>query len=309
MKRPELSCSRKRFVRLHQRMKQQPQPAAVKPKAVVHGRIKQCIAPWCFQAFGEKWTLEKVCQVASELGCPGVELVHPSEFPLLKKYGLACALTFINTEPDPPFLRGFNNPDNWERLTRITKEAVDGAAAFGSPNVICFTGFAARNPSDPASPMISLEEGARNCVEGFKRIAGYAESKKVTLCLEMLNTRVTDHPMKGHPGYQGDHIDYCVDILKKVGSPRVKLLFDIYHAQIMDGDIINRLKAHRDFIGHVHVAGNPGRGELSGLQEINFPAVMQTLLEVGYDGFVGQEFIPTGDPYQGLFESIRLCDV
>jgi hydroxypyruvate isomerase len=296
-------------------MKQRTKPGAasrkpsVKRRAVVHGRIKQCIAPWCFQFFGKKWSLEKVCQVAAELGCPSVELVHPREFPTLKKYGLGCALTFINTEPDPPFLRGFNNPDNWERLTRITKEAIDGAAAFRSPNVICFTGYAARNPADPASPLISPEDGARNCVEGFKRVAGYAEKKKVTLCMEILNTRVSDHPMKGHPGYQGDHVDYCVDILKRVGSPRLKLLFDVYHAQIMDGDIITRLRTHRDFIGHVHVAGNPGRGELDGPQEINFPAVMQALLDIKYKGFVGQEFIPTRDPYRGLFDAIRLCDV
>jgi sugar phosphate isomerase/epimerase len=299
-------------------MKQQKKPAAASRtsrsrspnrKAVVHGRIKQCIAPWCFQFFGEKWSLEKVCQVAAKLGCPSVELVHPSDFPLLKKYGLGCALTFINTDPDPPFLRGFNNPDNWQRLTRITKEAIDGAVTFRSPNVICFTGYAARNPGDPASPLISPEDGARNCVEGFKRVVSYAEKKKVTLCMEMLNSRVTDHPMKGHPGYQGDHIDYCVDILKRVGSPRLKLLFDVYHAQIMDGDIITRLRAHRDVIGHVHVAGNPGRGELDGPQEIHYPSVMQALLDIGYKGFVGQEFIPTRDPYQGLFEAVRLCDV
>jgi hydroxypyruvate isomerase len=296
-------------------MKQQEQSATMagqpsaKQKAVRNRRIKQCIAPWCFQYFGEKWTLEKVCQVTAELGCPAVELVHPSEFPILKKYGLGCALTFINTEPDPPFLRGFNNSDNWERLTKITKEAIDGAAEFGSPNVICFTGYAARNPSDSASPLISAEEGMRNCVKGFEKVVAYAEQKKVTLCMEMLNTRVCDHPMKGHPGYQGDHVDYCIDIIKQVGSPRLKLLFDVYHVQIMDGDIMTRLRTHRDFIGHVHVAGSPGRGELDVLQEINFPPIMQALLDIGYQGFVGQEFIPTRDPYQGLFEAVRLCDV
>jgi hydroxypyruvate isomerase len=154
-----------------------------------------------------------------------------------------------------------------------------------------------------------LEEGAANCVAGFKKIAPYAEKKGVTINLEMLNTRETSHPMKGHPGYQGDHIDYCVDILREVDSPRIKLLYDIYHAQIMDGDHIRRIRQHKDFIGHVHTAGNPGRGELDDKQEINYPPILRALLEVGYDGYVGQEFIPTSDPLQGLYQAVSLCDV
>jgi hydroxypyruvate isomerase len=143
----------------------------------------------------------------------------------------------------------------------------------------------------------------------MKKAARLAEKKNVTLCLEMLNSRVTNHPMKGHPGYQGDHTDYCIDILKRVGSPRLKLLFDIYHVQIMDGDIITRIRDFKDYIGHVHTAGNPGRGELDDKQEISFPAIMRALLEIGYTGFVGQEFIPTRDPHQGLREAVALCDV
>jgi hydroxypyruvate isomerase len=115
--------------------------------------------------------------------------------------------------------------------------------------------------------------------------------------------------MKGHPGYQGDHVDYCIDILKRVSSPRLKLLFDIYHVQIMDGDIIRRIRQLKEYIGHVHTAGNPGRGELDAKQEINFPPIMQALLEVRYPGYVGQEFIPTRDPMQGLREAVSLCDV
>jgi hydroxypyruvate isomerase len=115
--------------------------------------------------------------------------------------------------------------------------------------------------------------------------------------------------MKGHPGYQGDHVDYCIDICKRVGSPRMKLLFDIYHVQIQDGDVIRRLHQNKDYIGHVHVAGNPGRGELDMKQEINFPPIMQALLDIGYKGYVGQEFIPTRDPLQGLQEAVALCDV
>ena len=142
-----------------------------------------------------------------------------------------------------------------------------------------------------------------------KQIIGHAEKKGVNVCLEMLNTRDGSDPMKGHPGYQGDHTDYCIDIIKQVGSPRMKLLFDIYHVQVMDGDVIRRIRQHKDYIGHVHTAGNPGRGEIDKDQEINYAAVMRALLEIGYSGYVGQEFIPTRDPFQGLKEAFETCDV
>ena len=284
--------------------------AAAAPKAAVkNGRIKQSIVHWCFETFGGKWNIEKTCQVAKELGCMSVELVAAEHYPVLKKHGLTCAIGQINMNPDPPFLKGFNNPDHWPKLLKTTRETIDAAAAYGLPNVICFTGYAAKDPNDPASPKIPADEGARNCVEGLKKIIGYAEEKKINLCMELLNTRETTHPMKGHPGYQGDHMDYCLDIMKRVGSPRMKLLFDIYHVQIMDGDIIRHLRDHKEFIGHVHTAGNPGRGELDNKQEINYPPIMQALLDIGYTGYVGQEFIPTRDAYQGLREAVTLCDV
>jgi hydroxypyruvate isomerase len=273
------------------------------------GRIKHSIVPWCFELFGEKWSIEKICQVAKELGCVSVELTMPENFPTLKKYGLTCAIGQINMNPDPPFVKGFNNPDHWPRVIKATQDCIDAAAAFGCPSVICFTGYSAKDPNDPKSKHFSPEKGAKNCVEGFKKILGHAEQKKVTLCMEMLNSRETSHPMKGHPGYQGDHTDYCIDIIKRVGSPRLKLLFDVYHVQIMDGDIVRRIRQLREYIGHVHVAGNPGRGELDNKQEINYPPIMQALVEIGYTGYVGQEFIPTRDPYQGLREAVALCDV
>ena len=181
-----------------------------------------------------------------------------------------------------------------------TRKAIDAASELGSPNVIAFNGYAED---------VSLEDGAANCVKGLKGIVKYAEKKNVTLCLEMLNTRDDSDPNKGHPGYQGDHIDYCLDIVKKVGSPNMKLLFDIYHVQIMDGDVIRRVHECGEHIGHVHTAGNPGRGELDNDQEINYPPIMKALLDIGYKGFVGQEFIPTRDPLQGLTEAVELCDV
>ena len=277
--------------------------------AVTKGRIKQSIVEWPFTTAGEKWSVEKLCQVAKALGCLSVELLPAKDYPTLKKYGLTCAIGQIDMNPDPPFVYGFNNPDHWPRVMKATTEAIDAAAAFGAPSVICFTGYAARNPKDPKSKLISPEKGAKNCVEGFKKIVRHAEQKNITLCIEMLNSRVSNHPMKGHPGYQGDHTDYCIDIIKKVGSPRFKLLFDIYHVQIMDGDIITRLRDYKEYIGHVHTAGNPGRGELDLKQEISYRPIMEALVEIGYQGYVGQEFIPTRDPYQGLREAVTLCDV
>ena len=166
--------------------------------------------------------------------------------------------------------------------------------------MIAFTGYSEGIPDDV---------GAKNCVEGFKQAVGYAEQKGVTICLEMLNTRDASHPMKGHPGYQGNHTEYCVDIINRVGSPNLKLLFDVYHVQIMDGDVIRRIRQHKDVIGHVHTAGNPGRGELDDKQEINYRPIMQALVDVKYSGYVGQEFIPTRDPAKGLAEAVALCDV
>jgi hydroxypyruvate isomerase len=281
-----------------------PRPAATK------GRIKQSLVPWCWELNGDKWSFEKICQVAKELGCVSVELTDPANYPTLKRYGLTCAIGQINMDPAPPFLRGFNNPAHWPKVIKATQDTIDAAAAAGVPSVICFTGYKAKDPTNPKSSLIADDKGAKNCVEGFKKVVGYAEKKNVTLCLEMLNSRDTSHPMKGHPGYQGDHMDYCVEnILKKVSSPRLKMLFDVYHVQIMDGDIVRRIHQHKDYVGHVHVAGCPGRGELDNKQEINFPPIMQALLDVGYRGYVGLEFIPTRDPYRGLREAVALLDI
>jgi len=277
--------------------------------AATKGRIKHSIVKWCFETAGSKWNIEQMCEVAKELGCVGVELVPVSDYAVLKQHGLTCAIAQINMDPDPPFLCGFNNPAHWPRVIKATIDAIDAAAAANVPSVICFTGYSAVDPKNPTGPQISPEEGAKNCVEGYKKVIDHAERKGITLCLEMLNSREASHPMKGHPGYQGDHTDYCIDIIKRVGSPRMKLLFDIYHVQIQDGDIIRRIRQHHQYIGHVHTAGNPGRGELDNKQEINFPPIMEALIEVGYQGYVGHEFIPTREALAGLREAVKLCDV
>lgn len=257
------------------------------------GRANQSVVQWCFK---DHWDLDRTCQVAKQLGCGSVELVGPETWDTLKKHGLVCACV-----PSHGFKIGFNDPSDWPHCMKLLEERIDAAADAGFPNVITFTGY--RKPNIPD------DVGADNCVEGFKKIVGQAEKRKVTIVLEMLNSRVADHPMKGHPGYQGDHTDYCVDIIKRVGSERLKLLFDVYHVQIMDGDVIARIRQHKDYIGHVHTAGNPGRGELDDTQELNYEPIMKALVEVGYKGFVGQEFIPTRDPLAGLKQAVEVCDV
>ena len=178
------------------------------------GNIRQSVVYWCYS---KHWSVEETCQHALDLGCESIELVGPKDWPTLKKYGLTCAIAPIDVE-GKPFVKGFNNPEYHPWLLDVTKKAIDQSADFGCPNVIAFTGF---------SEGFSREDGARNCIDGFKKLAGYAEKKGVTVCLEMLNSRVGGHPDKGHPGYQGDHIDYCLEILNAVGSPRIKLLFDV----------------------------------------------------------------------------------
>ncbi len=282
-------------------------PAAAAP-ADRKGRIKQSIVYWCFNTAGENWDIERICQVAKDLGVSSIELAPPETWPTIKKHGLTSAIV-PNGMPGAPFMKGLNNPRYHEEVIARTTEMIDAAAAAGFPAVIAFTGYKWRDADDPASGEISLEEGADNCVAGLKALAGHAEKKGVTICLEHLNTRDDSHPMKGHPGYQGDDVDYVAGILRRVGSERAKMLFDIYHVQIMNGDVIRRIGQCQDVIGHVHTAGNPGRAELDDAQEILYPPIMRQLLEIGYQGYVGQEFIPTRDPLAGLKQAVELCDV
>jgi hydroxypyruvate isomerase len=261
-------------------------------RAATKGRIRQSLVYWCYKDY---FSVAEMARVAKQLGCQSIELIDPMHWPTLKEHGLTCAIAGSHG-----FAKGLNNPAHWDECLAKLRERIDQSAAFGCPSVITFTGMRQDIPDDV---------GQRNCVEGFKKIVGYAEQKKVTLCLEMLNSRDDSHPMKGHPGYQGDHTEYCIDIIKQVGSPRLKLLFDIYHVQIMDGDVIRRIRQHKEYLGHIHTAGNPGRGELDDAQEINYPPIMQALLDVGYDGYVGQEFIPTRDALAGLQQAVALCDV
>ena len=255
-----------------------------------NNRVRQSVVPWCFKPM----TLDELCVLAVRLGLPSVELTTPNNFPLLKKHGLVCALTGSHG-----FAKGFAHIEEHAECLKVLRERIDATAAAGFPSVITFSGFR-RGLSD--------EVGTKNMVEGLKKIAGYAEEKKVTLCLEMLNSK-DKVEMKGHPDYFCDDIDRAVEICRLVGSERVKVLFDIYHVQIMHGDVIRRLQQHKDWIGHYHTAGVPGRNEIDDTQEVNYGPIMRAIVATGYQGFVGQEFIPLRDKAASLSEAVRICDV
>jgi len=262
---------------------------------------KQSLAYWCLADTEWNWSAEQICQAAVALGIQGLELPPPEVFPLLKKYNLESSLG-ANGMPGAPFVKGLNNVEYHEEIITRTKSAIDLASEYGFPNVIAFTGYKWRDGGGD----ISRDECMANCVKGLLELGGYAAAKNVTICLEHLNSRVSSHPMKGHPGYQGDDVDFCAAIIREVNLPSVRLLFDFYHVQVMHGDIITRLEANRDVIGHLHTAGCPGRNELDNNQEINYAPIAKAVQDMGYSGYIGHEFIPTRDPLQGFKEAVNL---
>ena len=264
---------------------------AAGPYKVKNGRIKQSVVPWCFNPM----KVEELARHAAAMGLQSVELCDPKVWPLLKELGMTCAISSSHG-----FAKGFAHKEEWAECHAKLRERIEDCAAAGVERVITFSGFR-RGLTD--------EEGIRNMVAGLKEILPFAEEKKVTLCIEMLNSRV-DIQMKGHPDYFCDSMERTIEICKQIGSPRCKVLFDLYHVQIMHGDVITRIRQYRDYIAHVHTAGVPGRGEIDETQELNYPPLMQALLEIKYDGFVGQEFIPTRpDKVASLAQGVRICDV
>ena len=258
---------------------------------VEQGRINQSVVHWCFNPM----SVDELAAGAAKMGLASVELIDPKLWPKLKALGLTCAIASSHG-----FVKGWNHKEHWDFCREKITAAIEASAEFGCPSVITFSGM---------REGISDEEGMQNCIDGLKTVIGLAEKKKVNLCIEPLNTRV-DVEMKGHPGYQCDTIEWGVKVCEGVGSPRMKILFDIYHTQIMQGDVIVRLRQFKDFIGHIHTAGVPGRNELDDTQEINYPAVMKVIADIGYTGYVGQEFIPTWkDKLAALRHAAELCDV
>ena len=259
---------------------------------IEHGRIKQSVYGWCFQPLPE----EQLIRACHRMGVTGMD-VDVQSYPLLRELGMH--VTMVSSHG---FGRGPLSRENHAFCVEQLRKSIDIAVQWGSRQVITFTGM--------REPGITDEQGKRNCVDCWKEVIGYAEEQGINLCLEILNTRDVTHPMKGHPGYFGDDVELCIDLIKSVDSPRMKLLFDVYHAQVMNGDIIRRIREYHPYIGHYHVAGAPGRSEPDDTQEINFPAVMRAILATGYDGYVSQEFIPTWeDKLAALRHAVRTCDV
>ncbi len=257
-----------------------------------HG-IKHTLMGWCWKPMD---TLE-LAKHAKEIGLVGIEGIDSKLYPDVKKLGLEISLVGSHG-----FAKGPCNPAFHDEVVTKLTESINLAADVGSKKVITFTGM----KFDGMDRDMAIDA----CLSTWKEVLPLAEKKGVTLVLEHLNSRDSSHPMKGHPGYFGDDVDFCVDLIKNIGSPNFKLLFDIYHVSIMNGDIIRRLRQHAEYIGHLHTAGNPGRCELDEHQEINYPAVMQAVLEIGYHDFVAHEFIPTwDDPILALRHAAMVCDV
>jgi len=233
--------------------------------------------------------------MARELGLQSVELLEPDEWAIARRHGLTCAMGYA-TVPDPRsrLTRGFNRVENHAWLIQAYERTLPLAAAAGVPNLICFSGN---------RDGLSDEEGLDACARGLTALMPAAARHGVGICMELLNSRVD------HPDYQCDRTPWGVALAKKVGSDRFKLLYDIYHMQIMEGDVIRTIRDNHEYIGHYHTAGVPGRHEIDASQELYYPAIARAIAETGFKGYVAQEFIPTKDPRTALAEAVKLCTV
>lgn len=268
--------------------------SAADPEFVIgNRRIHQSVMGWCFRPMPET---ELIGHCAA-IGLEAIEGVSPQYYPAAVAAGLKVSLVGSHG-----FATGPVDPANHATCIEKLRQAIDTAVEFNSPSVITFTGMRVDGMADA--------QAEQNCIDCWKQVIDYAERNDITLVLEHLNSRDDTHPMKGHPGYFGDDVERCVQLVKRMDSPRFKLLFDIYHVQIMNGDVIRRIRTYHDLIGHYHTAGNPGRRELDDQQEINYPPIMHAILETGYEGYVAQEFIPTwDDPVLALRHAAMVCDV
>lgn len=261
---------------------------------VKNGRIRQSVMGWCFNPM-PTMELAKHCK---DIGLVAMEGIDAKHYPAVRELGLKISLV----SGGHGFRNGPCDPKNTETVINGIKKGIDLAADIGTKSVITFTGMKYKD-MDP-------DKAAALCVETWKKVIPHAEKKGINLVLEHLNSRDDSHPMKGHPGYFGDDVDFCADLVNKVGSKNFKLLFDVYHVQVMNGDVIRRIKQYKDIIGHYHTAGCPGRGEIDDTQEINYPPILKTILETGYDEYLAQEFIPTWkNPIDSLRHAAEVCDI
>jgi hydroxypyruvate isomerase len=267
--------------------------AADQPDGQSKGRVRQSVMGWCFNPMDAV----ALARQGKRIGLEAIEGIGSQHYDAVTQLGLKISLVGSHGFKEGPL-----DPDNHPKVEAKLREGIDLAVKYGAPNVITFTGMKKEGISDEAA--------RRNCIECWKRVLPYAEKNKVGLVLEHLNSVDDSHPMKGHPGYWGDDIHLCADLVGEVDSPSFRLLFDIYHVQIMNGDLIRNIRRYHEIVGHYHTAGNPGRGELDDQQEINYPAVIRAIIETGYRGFIAQEFIPTSDdPIASLEQAYQVCDV
>jgi hydroxypyruvate isomerase len=250
------------------------------------GRLKQSASRWCYG----KIPLDDLCVAAREIGLAGIDLLDEKDWATPRKYGLTCSMANgFGTIP-----RGFNRPNLHDKLVADAERMIPLAAAARVPNIVCFSGN---------RDGLSDGEGIANCIAGFKRVTPTAERHGVTLCLEVLNSKVD------HKDYQADHTAWAVQVVQGVNSPRLKLLYDIYHMQIMEGDVVRTIRDNLPHIAHYHTGGVPGRNEIDDTQELNYRRVARAIADAGFTGFVVHEFVPKREPLTSLREAFQICSV
>ncbi|MFZ0733454.1 MAG: TIM barrel protein [Candidatus Sulfotelmatobacter sp.] len=251
------------------------------------GRIHQSVCQWCY----EHVAVDQLAEFSASIGLRGVDLLKPEEYEIPRRYGLICTMGYAG---GGEITKALNRVENHAAIEEAFRVNVPKAAKAGVPNVITFSGNRAG---------MSDEEGARNTILGLNRLKRIAEDNGVTICMELLNSK------HDHHDYMCDHTAWGVRVMQGVNSPNVKLLYDIYHMQIMEGDLIDTIRQNIEWIGHFHTGGVPGRHELDGTQEVRWDGVMRAIADTGFKGYVAHEFVPTGDPFESLRKAADLCDV
>jgi len=264
-------------------------PHLAAPKGLLAGRLKQSVSRWPYSRI----PLPEFCRACKAMGIVAIDLLQPEEWALVRDAGLVSSMGYPTKRQD--FIpTGFNNPANHAMLLRELETTIPLAAKAGVPNVIAM--FGNRYGASDADAIAA-------CVAGLSKIKPLAEEQKVTVCVELLNSKID------HAGYQGDHTAFGAAVIEGVGSPRVKLLYDIYHMQIMEGDVIRTVRAHAAHIGHFHTGGVPGRHELDDTQELNWHAVARAIADTNFTGYIAHEFVPTREPLVSLQQAVQICTV
>ncbi len=256
-------------------------------RAVTRGRLRQSVSRWCYQ----KIALPDLSRAVAAMGVPAIDLLEPADWPVVREHGLICSMGYGG---GGSIRDGLNNPANHDSIVNNLIAAMPKAASMGVPNLITFFG----NRQGRGD-----KEAITNCITALNRLKGPAEQHGITICVELLNSKVN------HADYHGDRTPFGVEVVAAVNSARIKLLYDIYHMQIMEGDVIRTIRQHHAHIAHYHTGGVPGRNELDDTQELQWPAICRAIVDTGFKGYLAHEFVPTRDPLTSLREAVVLCDV